>query len=404
MKKYVSIILLACMSCGSEAQQVTITDNIVEKISQTLQQKYVDPSVAKKITDQLLENQKNGKYDSLKNQALLSTINQDIHAIHNDRHIQVVDIQNSKKLPWSKPFIESTKILEANIGYLKLSYFPNPNDEVYNKIAEALSLLAATDGIIIDLRNNGGGHPDIASNILGHFLEGSVLYEQFHVPFENKTYKYFSHKKVKGTKLIDKPLRIIVNKKTSSSAELLAFAIQNLKIGKLYGSTTRGLVNLAEYYPINDTIYLLASKGKQQNPFSDEGIEQNGVVPDFPTDEYKSLSEAHLSLIEQVHGRQLRDWVSQKIQAEKYIPDVAILDKLVGKYQNIVISKDDVSLVYEDPTGFDYKLQALSDSYFRLEEIYDDRFRLIFKKEENQMILIKQYFDGSMVSMPKDRL
>lgn len=391
------ILSIAIMSCGSKAQNNQGGGSIAEVVSTTLRDHYVDKSIAESISESLLVKDKQGKYDSLEGMQLLGEINRDIHLVHNDLHIQLVSVGNNVRLPWSDSFIRSVKIIEGNIGYLKMTHFPEPGEEVYRKLSAAFNLLSGTDGIIIDLRNNRGGHPEVVSEILGYFLVGEVLYDQFYVPAEKKTYKYNSHKKVKGVKLLDKPLHVIVNEKTASSAEILAFAIQNLKLGKVYGTKTMGLVNLAEYYPVNDTIYLLASKGRQQNPFNTEGIEGKGVNPDINIAGEGSLIEAHLDLIQFAHGAKFKDWVSAQLGNHEVFDQHS--EEFVRKYEHVTIIKNEGRLIYEDYSGIKYKLEPIGNSTYRLKDQIDDRFRLEFKLEDGDMILVKKYFDGSLVKL-----
>ncbi len=152
-------MLILSMSCSSQGQKAKDNVDIIGKISQVLIDKYIDRAIAVDISDKLLANQKLGKYDSLHGRALLSSINLDIHSVYNDRHIQLVNSKNTKKLPWNKSFILDIKILEGNMGYLRFSHFPEPDGKVFKVIASAFDLLKNTDGIIIDLSNNGGGIP-----------------------------------------------------------------------------------------------------------------------------------------------------------------------------------------------------------------------------------------------------
>jgi hypothetical protein len=63
--------------------------------------------------------------------------------------------------------VREVRVLEGNIGYLRLSTF-YPLDLARPKLAAAFTLLADTDGLVLDLRQNGaammqrrpaGAHP-----------------------------------------------------------------------------------------------------------------------------------------------------------------------------------------------------------------------------------------------------
>ena len=59
--------------------------------------------------------------------------------------------------------VREVRVMEGNIGYLRLSTF-YPLDLARPKFAAALALLADTDGLVLDLRQNGGG--DASADLL----------------------------------------------------------------------------------------------------------------------------------------------------------------------------------------------------------------------------------------------
>jgi retinol-binding protein 3 len=369
--------------------------DVIGVITDILEEKYVDKEIATELSLMLKENKNAGKYEGLDNNMFVARVNEDIRSIVNDRHLQVMTNSSSKKLPWSKSSILKVEILEGNIGYLKLSVFPSPNEEYYSQIANAIGLLKDTNGIIIDLSDNGGGHPDAVSNLLGYFVENKTLYDSFYVPSIDKNFDYVTRGEVMGEKLIDVPLGIIVNERTASMAELCALAFQNLQLGKIYGTTTMGLVNLAEYYTINDSLSLLASKGKQKNPFK-MNIENKGVIPDVHCD--NAIAYAHLDLIERAHGSSFKNWYNKSLGKTPFKLNDSLINAYVGKYGHLTIGKKGSTLYYNDEMGFSYQMISLNENTFGLKLNSDERFRLIFKENGGEVLLIKKYFDGSEIS------
>ena len=81
-------------------------------------------------------------------------------------------------------------MLENNIGYISVSIFAN---NTYKQFEEALTSLEnqKIEGLIIDLRNNTGGHLNTVKQMLGLFLDSShIIYKT-----ENKdeTAEYYSN-------------------------------------------------------------------------------------------------------------------------------------------------------------------------------------------------------------------
>ncbi|WP_182835533.1 S41 family peptidase [Flagellimonas lutimaris] len=393
----VVLVFLFFLSCHTTTDHKVNKEeqDVISSITNILEKNYVDKEIATELSRMLKENKSSGKYEGLDNTIFVARVNRDIRSIVNDRHLQVMTNSPSKKLPWSKSSILKVDVLEGNIGYLKLSVFPNPNKEYYGQMANALGLLKDTNGIIIDLSDNGGGHPDAVSNLLGYFVENKTLYDSFYVPSIDKSFEYTTRGEVKGHKLMNMPLGIIVNERTASVAELCALAFQNLQLGKVYGTTTMGLVNLAEYYPINDSLYLLASKGKQKNPFN-VNIEDKGVIPDIRSD--NAIVQAHLDLIKKAHGSSFKDWYNKSLGKTPVKLNDSLINTYVGNYGYLTIGKKDSTLYYNDEMGFSYQMIPLNENTFGLKLNSDERFRLIFKENRGEVMLIKKYFDGSEIS------
>ena len=67
----------------------------------------------------------------------------------------------------------SFRVLDDNIGYVRLSTFENPLGE--GNIDEVLSYMALCRGLIIDIRNNGGGDLTMAERLAARFTQQKTL-------------------------------------------------------------------------------------------------------------------------------------------------------------------------------------------------------------------------------------
>jgi carboxyl-terminal processing protease len=126
------------------------------------------------------------------------------------------------------------EILEDNIGYVQLQTF---GADTAHELSVVLEDLLAEDpiGIILDLRNNGGGYLNTAVQVVSEFIDGGVaLHEEFG---DGSTQTY----DLQGDGLaIDIPLIILVNGGTASASEIVAGAVQDYDRGILVGVTTFG--------------------------------------------------------------------------------------------------------------------------------------------------------------------
>jgi carboxyl-terminal processing protease len=126
------------------------------------------------------------------------------------------------------------EILDGNIAYVQLFTFgADSAAEMHDALEEVLS--QNPDGLIIDLRNNGGGFLNTAVEITSEFInEGVVLYEEYGDGTRD------TYDAQDGGLAIDIPLIVLVNQGTASASEILAGAIQDYERGQLVGETTFG--------------------------------------------------------------------------------------------------------------------------------------------------------------------
>ena len=132
------------------------------------------------------------------------------------------------------PSLES-RMLDDHIAYIGLyTYGLQTPDE----LKSALTTLMANnpDGLILDLRNNGGGYLDAAIEVVSEFLPANkvVMYEEM----GDGTRKTYSSE---GVGLAtDIPLVVLINGGSASASEITAGAIQDYGRGTLVGEQSYG--------------------------------------------------------------------------------------------------------------------------------------------------------------------
>lgn len=88
------------------------------------------------------------------------------------------------------------RILEDNVGYIYYESFLTPISD--NNISQALKHLALCKGIIIDIRNNGGGNITNSTKLASHFTEEEIIVS------------YIQHKRGKGHNDFSSPYEVKV--------------------------------------------------------------------------------------------------------------------------------------------------------------------------------------------------
>lgn len=141
------------------------------------------------------------------------------------------------------PGVES-KMLEGNIAYIQIFTF---GENTEKDLRQQLEDLMAQNpvGIILDLRNNGGGYLYTAVAVVSQFISsGPVLYEVYG-DGKRDTYKALGN----GI-ATEIPLVVLVNEGTASASEITAGAIQDYQRGTLVGTTTFGKGSVQIWQPL----------------------------------------------------------------------------------------------------------------------------------------------------------
>jgi len=183
------------------------------------------------------------------------------------------------------PSVEYRMLAEApTIGYIRLERFTG---ESANELETALQELMAqgASGLILDLRQNGGGLLDAAVEISDTFLDqGTVLY-QISKGEEEKVFE-----STNGALAPELPLVALIDAATASSAEIVAGALQDRGRATLIGETTFGKGSVQLVYDLSDGSSVHVTSARWLTPNRNQ-IDQQGIQPDI---EVPFSEQAHL--------------------------------------------------------------------------------------------------------------
>jgi len=187
----------------------------------------------------------------------------------------------------------SGKMLANNIAYVKLNQFSENADTEMIAVLQSL-LKANPGGLVLDLRNNGGGLRDMATQISRHFIqEGLILSEKSRraetnwrytdggatliTEINGQVYRSAIAQQGLATKI---PLVVLVNRGTASAAEILAGAIQDAGRAPLIGEQTFGKGSVFGDYSLSNGGSLHVTSGYWYTPKGRQ-INGQGLTPDI---------------------------------------------------------------------------------------------------------------------------
>lgn len=163
------------------------------------------------------------------------------------------------------PVVE--KVLENNIGYIKLTSFDETTFKAFKEAYYDLLDSKGINGIILDLRNNPGGLLDVSTDIADMLVpEGKIVYTVDKAGKEEAIYS----KKNK----VEVPLVIIINEGSASASEVLTAAVKDYGVGKVVGTTSYGKGVVQGVKSLKDGTYMKVTISEY---FSPKGNKINGV-------------------------------------------------------------------------------------------------------------------------------
>ncbi len=148
------------------------------------------------------------------------------------------------------------------IGYIRLSRFGEDADtELESAVADMSK--KNIDGLIFDLRSNGGGLLSQAVMVSNYFLPRGteVVYTRGRTPDQNN-----EHYATRDPMLPKVPLAVLVNDMTASASEIVAGAIQDSDRGVIIGNTTFGKGLVQQVYNLTDGTALKLTTAKWYVP------------------------------------------------------------------------------------------------------------------------------------------
>jgi carboxyl-terminal processing protease len=168
------------------------------------------------------------------------------------------------------------RVTPEHLGYIRLLRFARgAGSQLHSEVAELIG--EGVEGIVLDLRDNGGGLFSEGIDVANVFMEhGKIV-----------TYKARSEPpqvySADGRAFGEIPLVVLVNEGTASASEIVAGALQDSDRAILVGERTYGKGSVQEIFPLSDASALKLTTGAYFTP-SGRNITGKGLDPDVQVD------------------------------------------------------------------------------------------------------------------------
>ncbi|MCT4698705.1 S41 family peptidase [Tenacibaculum haliotis] len=367
-------------------------------MSEKLLASYINLDLAKEMSAMIISNSK--KYKSISNQKEFSTvITKDLQKVSKDLHLKVnfepkritqskrimpanIKLKRDKMMAMKMAEINfgftETKVLNGNIGYLNLRMFADMNYAKETATA-AMSFLKNTNAIIIDLRNNGGGVPNMMQLLSSYFTgKKPVLLSNFYERKTNNKTQLFTLESIDGKRRTNTPLYILTSKKTFSAAEAFTYTLKHLNKAIVVGETTRGGANRTKRVNLNNNFTISIPYIEATHPVTKTNWEGKGVKPTIKSTKKDAFIIAYIDA----------------------------LDKTIKRNKNNILNKVGYTYLQEKNVDLAIKVFQKSTKLFPKDaNSWDSLGEAYFykKDKENALLAYKKAFelDASSVSAKK---
>jgi carboxyl-terminal processing protease len=162
------------------------------------------------------------------------------------------------------------------LGYVRLFGFSRgAGDQLRDEVKKLTD--EGAEGIILDLRDNGGGLFSEGVSVASVFIEEGEI-----VSYKERSDPEVSYD-AEGDAFEDVPLVVLVNEGTASASEIVTGALQDTNRAVVVGKTTYGKGSVQEVLPLSDASALKLTIGAYFTPDGTQ-INGTGIEPDVEVD------------------------------------------------------------------------------------------------------------------------
>ncbi len=406
-KLMIKTLGLALLSLAFSAQARETPRVYVEGVAAAIEENYFDEARAKEIADKLRSAASRGKFDALLDERELSS-ELSTWLTPFDTHFRVSWAEPNLALPAAPDAtvperampskgpmrranygVRRVDVLPGNIGYLDLRNFSDfefgkPDQPARQAVDSGLQLLSGTNALIIDLRENGGGAPQMVGYLSSAFVKkGADIFNTFHGHGRTMSEAPLDwHPQPR----LDTPLFILTSGRTASAAEAFAYTMQSAKRATIVGESSMGAANPGGPVDAGNGFNVFVSFASPINPITKTNWEDRGVTPDVAVASATAPETAHRLALQAVLAKGLDGddatdarWALDALQAESRSAPPLHADDYVGSYGILAIAEANGRLILKNGRRPIRTLLPLGDDRFAAKE--DPSRRVVFVRD-----------------------
>jgi hypothetical protein len=273
--------------------------HVVGQVRALIETRYLYPDIAATVSRVLAEGLAEGRYPA-DEPSLAAAVTADLQSVNADQHLRL--LYHAEALPQRTPGddaeeyaamarwadqtcggVACVRRLSGNVGYLELQPVLFPAALCGQIITAAMSVLAATDALIVDLRHCLGGEPAMAAFLISYLWDHEpAQLTGLREGQDNQLKQAWTLPYVPGRRFgKTKPVYALTSATTFSGGEQLSYDLQQLGRATVIGERTRGGAHAREGFPVHPHLEATISVAAAVNPKTGGNWEGTGVEPDI---------------------------------------------------------------------------------------------------------------------------
>ena len=414
-----ALFLIFNMNSFSQEYELSESEKeeVVDSTCNLLLAHYIDFETAQKMTKALKSNFRKDKYANTNIcREFAAQIQVDLSAISNDKHFHFMydpdaiarsketgddetlnQLLNDKHINFG---FNEVKILEGNVGYIKLDRFPYPSD-VGDVASGALSMLSNSDAIIIDLSDNRGGYLEMVQYLMSYFFKYPIHINTIYERFANTNEQFWTYPYPNGKIMDSVDVYILTSNRTFSAGEWFAYSMQNNDKAIVVGEVTKGGASPSDMFYVNENFMMLIPNEKCISSVTNTNFNNVGVQPDVLCENSEAKNTAYEIALKKLDSLAIDEnikneyeWILDGLTAKNNTVIISndILQTYEGDYGRSTIFIQNKKIYFRLPSGNEYEMIPISNTYFLLEGL--DFFRVEIVSEDNIPSAIKGIYSN----------
>lgn len=289
---------------------------------------------------------------------------------------------------------------DKGIAYIRLDRFTNISESEIENAINKLKSAGEIKGLVLDLRDNGGGLLDAATGILNKLVSKNSLLVITKGKRSDSEKKYFSKEDPMISTEI--PVAVLINEKTASASEIVSGAIQDLDRGIVVGTKSFGKGLVQQIKDLDKKAQIKITSSRYYTP-SGRWIQEKNYFKENKYGVFVDKTKYDQTDFKTLNGRIVKAYggiepdVEVKVKPESEIYTGLISKDMFFKFaRHYVESNPGVKTVKPDNEIFDEFILFVKSNNFT----YDSRIEKKIKEIE-ELALEKNYNSGIAGSLKK---